>query len=107
MSNNREKRRKTFAEKLSENNKVLTENDVIDLYLTKVIEDKVIIDPRSGIKKNISGTRNLKRQKLKQDEHYMLEEFYIFTMVENIWTFNKYLNSVNISLHVIYIGINE
>jgi integrase len=53
---------KNKKEKLSETNKILTVKDVVDLYLTEVIEDKVIIDPRSGVKKNIQGARNLKGQ---------------------------------------------
>lgn len=53
---------KNKKENLSETNKIVTVKDVVDLYLTEVIEDKVIIDPRSGIKKNIQGARNLKGQ---------------------------------------------
>ncbi|MBJ9947601.1 site-specific integrase [Acinetobacter bereziniae] len=53
---------KNKKEKLSETDKILTVKDVVDLYLTEVIEDKVIIDSRSGIKKNIQGSRNLKGQ---------------------------------------------
>ncbi len=46
---------KNKKEKLSETNKILTVKDVVDLYLTKVI-----IDSRSGVKKNIQGARKLK-----------------------------------------------
>ncbi|MGE8532316.1 MAG: tyrosine-type recombinase/integrase [Acinetobacter guillouiae] len=53
---------KRKKEKQSEANKALTVKDVVDLYLTEVIEDKVITDPRSGMKKNIPGVRNLKGQ---------------------------------------------
>ena len=53
---------KNKKEKLSETVKILTVKDVVDLYLTEVIEDKVIVDPRSGVKKNIKGARNLKGQ---------------------------------------------
>lgn len=42
--------------------KVLTLKDVIDLYLTEVIEDRVIIDQRTGAKKIIQGSRILKGQ---------------------------------------------
>lgn len=43
--------------------KTWTLKDVIDLYLTEVIEDRVIIDQRTGVKKIIEGSRNLKGQK--------------------------------------------
>lgn len=42
--------------------KALTLKDVIDLYLTEVIEDRVIIDQRTGAKKIIQGSRTLKGQ---------------------------------------------
>ncbi|BAP36383.1 phage integrase family protein [Acinetobacter guillouiae] len=53
---------KNKKEKQLEADKVLTVKDVVDLYLTEVIEDKVIIDPSSGVKKNVPGARNLKGQ---------------------------------------------
>jgi len=42
--------------------KTLTLKDVIDLYLTEVIEDRVIVDQRTGVKKIIDGSRSLKGQ---------------------------------------------
>ncbi|MCT9166205.1 integrase [Acinetobacter baumannii] len=40
----------------------LTLKNVVDLYLTEVIEDRVIIDQRTGAKKTIEGSRTLKGQ---------------------------------------------
>lgn len=42
--------------------KQLTVKDVVDLYLTEVIEDKVVVDKRTGNKKTINGSRSLKGQ---------------------------------------------
>ncbi|MDC4422600.1 tyrosine-type recombinase/integrase [Acinetobacter baumannii] len=42
--------------------KTLTLKDVIDLYLTEVIEDREITDQRTGAKKIIQGSRTLKGQ---------------------------------------------
>lgn len=42
--------------------KALTLKDVIDLYLTEVIENRVIIDQCAGAKKIIQGSRTLKGQ---------------------------------------------
>ncbi len=42
--------------------KTLTLKDVVDIYLTDVIEDRIITDQRTGIKKIIKGSRNLKGQ---------------------------------------------
>jgi len=42
--------------------KTLTLKDVVDLYLTEVIEDRVIVDQRTGVKKIINGSRSLKGQ---------------------------------------------
>lgn len=42
--------------------KALTLKDVVDLYLTEVIEDRVITDQRTGAKKILEGSRNLKGQ---------------------------------------------
>lgn len=42
--------------------KILTLKDVVDIYLTEVIEDRVIVDQRTGVKKIIDGSRNLKGQ---------------------------------------------
>ncbi|WP_227602529.1 Arm DNA-binding domain-containing protein [Acinetobacter sp. ACIN00229] len=42
--------------------KALTLKDVIDLYLTEVIEGRAIIDQRTGIKKIIQGPHTLKGQ---------------------------------------------
>lgn len=42
--------------------KTLTIKDVVDLYLTNIIEDRVITDQRTGIKKIVKGSRNLKGQ---------------------------------------------
>ncbi|MCM1958199.1 tyrosine-type recombinase/integrase [Acinetobacter modestus] len=42
--------------------KTLTLKDVVDLYLTEVIEDRVIVDHRTGVKKIVDGSRNLKGQ---------------------------------------------
>lgn len=44
------------------NFKILTLKDVIDLYLTEVIEDRVILDQRTGVKRIINGTRKPKGQ---------------------------------------------
>lgn len=41
---------------------ILTLKDVIDLYLTEVVEDRVIIDQRTGTKRIIEGSRILKGQ---------------------------------------------
>ncbi len=43
--------------------KTLTLKGVIDLYLTEVIEDRVITDQRTGAKKLIQGSRTLKGQR--------------------------------------------
>lgn len=40
----------------------LTVKDIIELYLTNVIEDRIITDPRTGTKKSIKGSRNTKGQ---------------------------------------------
>lgn len=53
---------KQKKEKLSVFNKILTLKDVVDLYLTEVIEERVVIDKRLGIKKTIAGARCLKGQ---------------------------------------------
>ena len=42
--------------------KTLTLKDVVDLYLTEVIEDRAIVDQRTGVKKIVDGSRNLKGQ---------------------------------------------
>ncbi|OTG66462.1 tyrosine-type recombinase/integrase [Acinetobacter silvestris] len=42
--------------------KSLTVKDIVDLYLTEVIEDRVVIDQRTGAKKKIEGSRKLKGQ---------------------------------------------
>ncbi|MCU4347695.1 tyrosine-type recombinase/integrase [Acinetobacter lactucae] len=42
--------------------KALTLKEVVNLYLTEVIEDRMITDKRSGAKKTIEGSRNLKGQ---------------------------------------------
>ncbi|HBU89085.1 MAG TPA: integrase [Acinetobacter sp.] len=42
--------------------KIFTLKDVIDLYLTEVVEDRVIIDQRTGAKRIIKGSRILKGQ---------------------------------------------
>lgn len=42
--------------------KTSTLKDVVNLYLTEVIEDRVIIDQRTGVKKIVDGSRNLKGQ---------------------------------------------
>lgn len=42
--------------------KTLTLKDVVDIYLIDVIEDRIITDQRTGIKKIIKGSRNLKGQ---------------------------------------------
>ncbi|UOB53394.1 tyrosine-type recombinase/integrase [Acinetobacter junii] len=42
--------------------KILTLKEVVDLYLTEVIDDRVIVDQRTGVKKIIRGTRNSKGQ---------------------------------------------
>ncbi|MBO3659426.1 tyrosine-type recombinase/integrase [Acinetobacter haemolyticus] len=42
--------------------KKMSLKDVVDLYLTEVIEDRVIVDQRTGVKKIIDGSRNLKGQ---------------------------------------------
>nr|WP_228262355.1 Arm DNA-binding domain-containing protein [Acinetobacter haemolyticus] len=42
--------------------KKMSLKDVVDLYLTEVIEDQVIVDQRTGVKKIVDGSRNLKGQ---------------------------------------------
>ena len=42
--------------------KSFTIKDMVDLYLREVIESKIIIDQRTGIKKKIDGSRKLKGQ---------------------------------------------
>jgi len=42
---------------------VLTLKEVVDLYLNEVIEDRVIFDQKTGVKKIIHGSRNLKGQR--------------------------------------------
>ncbi|MBA5698177.1 MULTISPECIES: hypothetical protein [Acinetobacter] len=66
----RKEEKLTFKQKKVEsiaNFKILTLKDVIDLYLTEVIENRVIVDQRTGVKRIINGTRNLKgRQKTRR-----------------------------------------
>lgn len=40
----------------------LTVKDVVDLYLTNVIEDRIVIDSRTGAKKTVKGARAAKGQ---------------------------------------------
>lgn len=35
-----------------------TLKDLIDCYLIEIIEDRVIVDQRAGLKKKIEGSRN-------------------------------------------------
>ncbi|GEA69065.1 hypothetical protein PA3_32230 [Acinetobacter pittii] len=53
--------------------KALTLKDVVDLYLTEVIEDRVITDQCTGAKKIIEGSRNLKGQQETRRTLYVVD----------------------------------
>lgn len=57
-----EKLTKLQAEKEKEELHKFTVKDLIELYLTNVIEDRYVDDPRSGLKKLIPGSRKKKGQ---------------------------------------------